>query len=104
MRSNVLETSSYSKKTWFTLLESWESLGSVAHAACVLLVGKGYCECQEFTRAQKVLREIQRRTIHEDLLNNKYHFQERPLVQRTGNERMYEEIPQCAYVVILGNI
>jgi len=42
----------------------------VAHAACVELVGKGCCEYQELTRAQKVLREIQRRKIHDRLLIN----------------------------------
>lgn len=29
-----MEVSSYAKKMLFTLLEGWESLGSVAHAAC----------------------------------------------------------------------
>lgn len=64
MGSAVLETSSYSNKTWFTLLESWGSLASVAHAAGAELFGKDNCEFQEVTIAQKVLREIQRRKIH----------------------------------------
>lgn len=50
MRSDVLETSSHSKKTQFTLLESWSCLGSVAYAADVELIGKGYCECQQLLR------------------------------------------------------
>lgn len=74
-----MEVSSDSKKMLFTLLEGWESLGSVAHAAC----GAHW----QRLLGMPGVRELQRRKFQEKLLNSGSSFQEMPLVQVTVSER-----------------